>query len=232
MFSSFYFDLSFYSFNYTHKALSSSKTLDTFWHITLAAMAAPSKETWQLTAAEALPLLRSGSLTVTAYARSLLDRIQRRDPHVRAWVYLSPSHILTQAQLLDDVPPASRGPLHGLPIAIKDVILTKDMPTQYNSPLYESDEAINVDANVVMSLRALGALIFGKTATTEFACSKRGGWHQNLARNAWDEERTPGGSSSGSGAAVGDCQVPVALGTQTGGSVVRPASFNGCYGFK
>lgn len=194
-------------------------------------MAAP-KQPWQLTATEALPLLRSGSLTVEAYARSLLDRIQRRDHAVKAWVYLSPSHILTAAKHLDDIPPASRGPLHGLPVAVKDVILTKDMPTQYNSPLFESDAPIAMDASVVMSLRALGALIIGKTTTTEFACSKRGGWHQNLTRNAHDEGRTPGGSSSGSGAAVGDFQVPVALGTQTGGSVVRPASFNGCYGFK
>lgn len=195
-------------------------------------MITQNKQPWQLTASEALPLLRSGSLTVEAYARSLLDRIQRRDNQVKAWVYLSPSHILTEARRLDDEAPESRGPLHGLPVAVKDVILTKDMPTQYNSPLFESDGAIQMDANVVMSLRAMGALIFGKTATTEFACSKRGNWHQNFARNAHDQDRTPGGSSSGSGAAVGDFQVPVAIGTQTGGSVVRPASFNGCYGFK
>lgn len=191
-----------------------------------------SKQPWQLTASEALPLLKDGSLTVEAYARSLLDRIQRRDQQVKAWVYLSPSQILSSARALDDIPTASRGPLHGLPIAVKDVILTKDMPTQYNSPLFQSDTPITADANVIMSLRALGALVYGKTATTEFACSKRGGWWQNLARNAHHEGRTPGGSSSGSGAAVGDWQVPVAIGTQTGGSVVRPASFNGCFGFK
>lgn len=193
---------------------------------------ASSKQPWQLTATEALPLLRSGTLTVETYARSLLDRIQRRDPQVRAWVYLSPSQILTSARQLDDVAPSARGPLHGLPIAVKDVILTNDMPTQYNSPLFASEDPIPTDANVVMSLRAMGALVFGKTATTEFACSKRGGWHQNLCRNCCDPARTPGGSSSGSAAAVADGQVPVALGTQTGGSVVRPASFNGCYGFK
>lgn len=83
-----------------------------------------------------------------------------------------------------------------------------------------------------MSLRQAGALIFGKTTTTEFATSKQGGWHQNFTQNVHDPKRTPGGSSSGSGAAVGDFQVPVALGTQTGGSIIRPASFNGCYGFK
>lgn len=190
------------------------------------------KEPWRLTASEALPLLRTGDLKVETYARSLLDRIQRRDAQVRAWVWLSPSFILQAAKALDDIPPADRGPLHGLPIGVKDVILTKDMPTQYNSPLFESEEPIQMDANVVMTLRAQGALIFGKTATTEFACSKQGNHHQNLCRNPHDATRTPGGSSSGSGAAVGDYQVPVAIGTQTGGSVVRPGSFNGCFGFK
>lgn len=190
------------------------------------------KDLHSLTATEALPILRRGDLKVETYARALLDRIQRRDPAVRAWAWLSPSHILSESTRLDALPASSRGPLHGLPIGIKDVILTHDMPTQYNSPLFESETPIAADANVVMSLRAMGALVFGKTATTEFACSKRGGVHQNYCRNCWDEGRTPGGSSSGSGAAVGDGQVPVALGTQTGGSVVRPASFNGCYGFK
>ena len=103
---------------------------------------------------------------------------------------------------------------------------------QYNSKLYESEEPIAVDANCILTLRAAGALIFGKTSTTEFATTKQGNWHQNLARNPHDSSRTPGGSSSGSGAAVGDFQVPIALGTQTGGSIIRPASFNGCYGFK
>ena len=191
-----------------------------------------SKQSWQLTASEALPLLREGKLTAEQYARSLLDRIQRRDQQVKAWVWLNPSYILEQAKKLDDIAPADRGPLHGLPIGVKDVILTKDMPTQYNSPVFESEEPSGVDANVVMSLRAMGALIMGKTCTTEFASSKRGNHHQNIARNAHDPGRTPGGSSAGSGAAVGDWQVPVALGTQTGGSVVRPASFNGCFGFK
>jgi Asp-tRNA(Asn)/Glu-tRNA(Gln) amidotransferase A subunit family amidase len=88
------------------------------------------------------------------------------------------------------------------------------MPTQYNSRLYESEDPVKVDANCVMTLRASGALIFGKTSTTEFATSKQGNFHQNLTSNAHDPKRTPGGSSSGSGAAVGDFQVPIALGTQ------------------
>lgn len=191
-----------------------------------------SKEPWQLTAAEALPLLRTGELTAVRYAQSLLNRIQGRDQQVKAWVFLSPNLILQNAQKLDDIPVSRRGPLHGLPIAIKDIILTKDMPTQYNSKLYETQSPITMDASCIMTLRGAGALIMGKATTTEFATTKQGNWHQNLTRNAHDSKRTPGGSSSGSGAAVGDFQVPVALGTQTGGSIIRPSSFNGCYGLK
>ncbi|KAK5168219.1 uncharacterized protein LTR77_006788 [Saxophila tyrrhenica] len=190
------------------------------------------EEPWKLTAAEVLPLLRSGELKVLDLAKSLLTRIHQRDESVKAWVWLSPSQILQQAQVLDDIPSAQRGPLHGLPVGVKDIILTKDMPTQYNSKLYQSETPINADANCIITLRQAGALIFGKTTTTEFASSKQGNWHQNHTANPHDLERTPGGSSSGSGAAVGDFQIPVALGTQTGGSIIRPASFNGCYGFK
>ena len=190
------------------------------------------KESWRLTAAEALPLLRSGELTAVDYAKSLLERIQRRDQEVKAWVYLNPSQILQNAQRLDEIPAAQRGPLHGLPIGVKDIILTKDMPTQYNSRLFESDDPITADANCIITLRQSGALLFGKTSTTEFATTKQGNWHQNKTCNPHDSKRTPGGSSSGSGAAVGDFQVPIALGTQTGGSIIRPGSFNGCYGFK
>ncbi|KAK4574776.1 hypothetical protein LTR86_001618 [Recurvomyces mirabilis] len=190
------------------------------------------KQPWQMTATEVLPLLKSGRLTVVDYAKGLLERIHTRDQVVKAWVWLPPSTILQRAKELDGLPSNQRGPLHGLPVGVKDVILTKEMPTQYNSRTFESEEPSGIDANVIMSLRAMGALIFGKTATTEFASSKQGGWHQNLTCNPQDPKRTPGGSSSGSGAAVADFQIPVALGTQTGGSIVRPASFNGCYGFK
>ena len=190
------------------------------------------KEPWQLTATEISPYLRKGELKVEDYVKSLLSRIHQRDSAVRAWVFFSPSLILQRAKELDDLPLDQRGPLFGLPVAVKDVILTKDMPTQYNSRMFQTEEASGVDANCVMSLRQSGALIFGKTSTTEFATSKQGNWHQNLTANARDPKRTPGGSSSGSAAAVADFQVPFALGTQTGGSIVRPASFNGCYGFK
>jgi Asp-tRNA(Asn)/Glu-tRNA(Gln) amidotransferase A subunit family amidase len=192
----------------------------------------PPKDPWKLTAVEALPLLRNGDLKAIDYAKSLLHRIQQRDQDVKAWVFLNPSQILQNAQRLDELPASQRGPLHGLPVGVKDIILTKDMPTQYNSKLFESETPIGVDASCVATLRGSGALVFGKVTTTEFATTKQGNWHQNLTRNALDPKRTPGGSSSGSGAAVGDFQVPVALGTQTGGSIIRPASFNGCYGLK
>jgi Asp-tRNA(Asn)/Glu-tRNA(Gln) amidotransferase A subunit family amidase len=185
-----------------------------------------------LTATQALHLIRSGNLTIESYATSLLTHISSRDSLTKAWVHLPHDLILSNARALDAVPFANRSPIHGLPIGIKDVILTKDMPTQYNSRIFESAQPIGIDAAPVATLRAAGALIFGKLSTTEFATSKQGNWHQNLTSNAHDAERTPGGSSSGSGAAVGDFQIPVALGTQTGGSVVRPASFNGTYGFK
>ncbi|ATY66797.1 glutamyl-tRNA(Gln) amidotransferase subunit A [Cordyceps militaris] len=180
-----------------------------------------------LTAAEVLAYIRAGELTVEQYAQALLDRIAERDAQVQAWAYIDHGHVLEQARALDAVPFAQRGPLHGMPIGVKDVIYTKDMPTQFNSDAYKGDFP-KVDAAPIKLLRAAGALLLGKTTTTEFAATGEG----PPTRNPHDLSRTPGGSSSGSGASVGDFQVPVALGTQTGGSVIRPACFNGVYGFK
>ncbi|CZR50435.1 related to glu/asp-tRNA amidotransferase subunit A [Phialocephala subalpina] len=181
-----------------------------------------------LTASGALALMKDGTLTVESYVTSLLSRISARDHVVKAWAYLSPEHVLSEARKLDQIPPEKRGPLHGIAIGVKDVILTKDMPTAHNSPIYKGEPAPLVDAAPVIALRAAGALIFGKTTTTEFASTTDGG----PSTNPHDPTRTPGGSSSGSGAAVGDFQVPIGLGTQTGGSTIRPGSFNGIYGFK
>ncbi|RGP74762.1 amidase [Fusarium sporotrichioides] len=184
-------------------------------------------ETYKLTATEVIAKIRDGQLTVEEYAESLLVRIKERDPIVKGWAYLNPDQVLYEARKLDQIPKESRGPLHGVAVAVKDVIYTKDMPTQFNSPIYEGD-APQVDAASVIILRKAGALIFGKTTTTEFAATTQG----PATTNPHDSSRTPGGSSSGSGAVVGDFQVPIALGTQTGGSTIRPASFNGIYGFK
>ncbi|CAH0057652.1 unnamed protein product [Clonostachys solani] len=184
-------------------------------------------EPYLLTATECLEKFKDGSLTVEAYARSLLSRIEQRDPVVKAWTYLDPAYVIEQAKALDQIPPAKRGPLHGVSIAVKDVMYTKRMPTQHNSPIYKGDSP-EVDAGSVTVLKNAGALLIGKSATTEFASAKNG----PPTCNPHDPTRTPGGSSSGSGAAVGDFQAAIGLGTQTGGSTIRPGSFNGVYSMK
>ncbi len=184
-----------------------------------------SREPAMLTASEALLRMRSGELSVEAMARTCLTRIAARDESVRAWTYIDADLVLAEARELDRRGPS--GPLHGLPIGVKDVLLTENMPTQYNSPIYQGFHP-RIDASCVAILRAAGALIFGKTDTVEFAATGR----KALTRNPHDLTRTPGGSSSGSAAAVADFHVPVALGTQTGGSIIRPASFCGIYGMK
>lgn len=178
-----------------------------------------------LSASELKPLLASGRLSSTALARACLERVRERDDDVRAWSYIDPDTVLAQARALDEC--SHRGPLHGIPVGIKDVLLTGDMPTQYNSPIYQGYHP-RIDAAAVATLRAAGALIFGKTDTVEFAANGRSA----ATRNPHDLARTPGGSSSGSAAAVADFHVPLTLGTQTGGSIIRPASYCGVYGFK
>ena len=118
---------------------------------------------FRLTPSEVQAKLKEGSVTVEAYAGSLLSRIAARDTTTHAWAYLNPDRVLEQARLLDKVSREQRGPLHGIPIGIKDVLLTKDMPTQYNSPIYE-DDTPEVDAAAVKILRNAGALIFGEHA--------------------------------------------------------------------
>ncbi|KAK4899739.1 hypothetical protein LTR27_003005 [Elasticomyces elasticus] len=186
-----------------------------------------SSEPYRLSATEVLQRFSNGDLTVVEYATSLLDRIDQRQPVVKAWEYIDRAQVLLQARDLDKVPKEQRGPLHGVGIAVKDVIYTKAMPTQHNSPIYKDDQ-VELDAGSVIMLRAAGALILGKTRTTEFAATVKG----PATTNPHDSGRTPGGSSSGSGAAVADFQAPIALGTQTGGSTIRPGSFNGVYAMK
>jgi Asp-tRNA(Asn)/Glu-tRNA(Gln) amidotransferase A subunit family amidase len=173
----------------------------------------------RLDATAGLALIAEGRLEPHAWAAACLKRATMREPEVHAWAHLDPAQVLG-AQ-------SCAGPLHGVPIGVKDVILTKDMPTQYNSPIYAGFHP-QVDAACVAVLRAAGALIFGKTQTVEFAATGR----KAQTRNPHDLTRTPGGSSSGSAAAVADFHVPIALGTQTGGSILRPASYCGVYGFK
>jgi Asp-tRNA(Asn)/Glu-tRNA(Gln) amidotransferase A subunit family amidase len=156
---------------------------------------------------------------------SCLERIRTRDPIVRAWAHLDPDRVIARAREADDA--ETRGPLHGLPFGVKDIFSTFDMPTRCNSLLY-GDRPNGPDAAAVAVLRASGGIVLGKTATVEFAFGGR----RPATRNPHDPTHTPGGSSAGSAAAVADFMTPVALGTQTAGSILRPAAFNGIYGFK
>ena len=181
-----------------------------------------------LTAQIARREIARGALSSEFYVSACLDRIAALEPDIRAFVHLDPGHALAQARALDrrqaDGEPL--GPLHGVPVAIKDIFDTHDFPTEYGSPLYAGHRPAR-DATVVARLRAAGAVIIGKTVTTEFAY-----FHPGKTRNPHDTSRTPGGSSSGSAAAVAAGMVPLALGSQTNGSVIRPASFCGVFGAK
>ncbi|KAG6032571.1 hypothetical protein E4U41_007204 [Claviceps citrina] len=188
----------------------------------------PKTDLFRLSATQAAELIRQNHLSAQEYTQAILERVKLRDPQVRAWVYLDEKAIMDQAKRLDLLPVEKRGPLHGLPIGIKDIFLTRDMPTRYYSRLHAHDGNAAADSAAVSILRSAGAIIFGKTATTEFASMTEGG----PCTNPNNPKHTPGGSSSGSAAAVVDYQVPLAIGTQTGGSIVRPGSLNGCYGFK
>ena len=179
----------------------------------------------QLSAAAAAALIRTKQLSCEELVRACLARIMARDPVVKAWLSLDPEYVIRRARELDKTTP--KGPLHGLPFGVKDVIDTADYPTTQNSPIYDQLK-VGRDAACVGIVRGSGALILGKTDTVEFASTGR----KALTTNPFNPAHTPGGSSSGSGAAVGDYQVPLAFGTQTGGSHIRPASFNGIYGMK
>jgi Asp-tRNA(Asn)/Glu-tRNA(Gln) amidotransferase A subunit family amidase len=179
----------------------------------------------QFTASEIAARIRDGRITAEAVARACLARIAERDADVRAWSFVDPDAVIRRARELDKGP--IRGPLHGVPIGVKDMIDTADMPTQHNSPIFVGHQP-SLDAAPVATLRAVGAIILGKTDTTEFAAAGR--WA--ATRHPLDLRHTPGGSSAGSAAAVADFQVPVALGTQTAGSTMRPAAFCGVFAFK
>lgn len=165
-----------------------------------------------------------GRLTAERALRDCLSRIRSREGVVNAWEHLAPDQALAVARAVDRNGYAA--PLAGIPIAIKDVIDTADMPTTYGSPLYAGHRP-DADAQIVAKLRKQGAVIPGKTVSTEFAYLR-----PSRTRNPLDVSRTPGGSSSGSAAAVADRMVPVAIGTQTAGSTIRPAAFCGVVGFK
>lgn len=182
-------------------------------------------ELWRLTASDAAARMAKGKLSSEAYVAACLARIAERETLVRAFAHIDAEAALAEARARDREP--RRGPLHGIPVAVKDVIDVAGQPTQHGSPLYTGFRPAQ-DADCVALLRAAGAVILGKTETLEFAAGGR----KPPTRNPHDPEHTPGGSSSGSAAAVADFMVPLALGTQTGGSTIRPASFCGIYAMK
>ncbi|MCH1456879.1 MAG: amidase [Planktomarina temperata] len=183
---------------------------------------------YTLTATEAVQAIASGHLSSVDLVKSCLAQIADTDASIKAWAYLDPESALAQAAECDRIRKAGlgTGPLHGLPVGLKDVIDTRDMPTQRGTDIFK-DRQPEKDARLVERLRESGAVIMGKTVTTELAFV-----HANDTRNPHNPEHSPGGSSSGSAAAVAACHVPLAVGTQTNGSVIRPASFCGTFGFK
>lgn len=181
-----------------------------------------------LTATEVASDLARGAISAEDYSRACLSRIDALEGEIKAFVHLDRDHVLAQALALDEQRAQGRpiGPLHGIPVAVKDIIDTTDYPTELGSPLGAGRRAWH-DATVVAKLRAAGAVIIGKSVTTEFAY-----FHPGPTRNPHDRTRTPGGSSSGSAAAVAANMVPLALGTQTNGSTIRPAAFCGVFAVK
>jgi Asp-tRNA(Asn)/Glu-tRNA(Gln) amidotransferase A subunit family amidase len=182
----------------------------------------------ELTAIEAAERIAEGDLSAEEYTSACLARIAEVDGKVRAFVHLDAADALRQARALDERRRAGNaiGPLHGVPVGIKDIFDTADYPTECGSPLLKGRAPMR-DCAAVARLREAGAVIIGKTVTTEFAY-----FHPGATRNPHDTERTPGGSSSGSAAAVAAGMVPLAIGSQTNGSVIRPAAYCGVYGFK
>jgi Asp-tRNA(Asn)/Glu-tRNA(Gln) amidotransferase A subunit family amidase len=181
-----------------------------------------------LTTVEAALGIASGALSSEELVGACLARIDALEPQVRAWAFLDRGQALAEAKAADARRREGKGvgPLHGVPVGIKDIIDTADMPTENGSAAFKGRRPAK-DASCIAALRAAGAILLGKTVTTELANA-----HPSGTRNPRNLEHTPGGSSSGSAAAVAAGMVPAALGTQTAGSVIRPAAFCGIYGFK
>jgi Asp-tRNA(Asn)/Glu-tRNA(Gln) amidotransferase A subunit family amidase len=181
-----------------------------------------------LSAMDAARAIRDGAISSEQLVEACLARVREADGEVQSWHYLDPEHALVQARARDRDRSEGRpcGPLHGVPVGLKDIIDTEDLPTEDGTVLHAGRTPAH-DATVAAMLRAAGAVIMGKTVTTECAYYSPG-----KTRNPHNAEHTPGGSSSGSAAAVAAGMVPLALGSQTNGSTIRPAAFCGIYGFK
>lgn len=186
------------------------------------------KEPMELTIQEAGERMRAGELTAEKLMESCLERIHSREATIHAWVEVYEQEAIAEARRCDRESQQGqwRGPLHGIPIGVKDIIDVKGQWTRCGTPVYPANLP-DKDAPVIARLRNAGAILLGKTETTPFANND-----PTITRNPWNPEHTPGGSSSGSGAAVADRMCPAALGTQTGGSLLRPAAYTGVVGFK
>ena len=186
------------------------------------------REITLISATKASEAIRAGKMTSEELVSACLERIAAIEDKIGAWAYLDADHALKQACEADRIQQDGQtlGPLHGIPVGVKDIFDTRDMPTEDGTVLHAGRQP-QEDATAVALLREAGAVILGKTITTELAVYAPG-----KTRNPHDLERTPGGSSSGSAAAVAAGMVPLAIGTQTNGSVIRPASYCGVYGYK
>ena len=184
----------------------------------------PTTDLNHLSASAVARNIAAGETTAVTVVEACLARIEEREGSLHAWAFIDPNLALEQAHACDNATP--RGLLHGVPLGVKDIIDTADMPTEMGSPIYAGRRP-PTDASCVALARAAGAIILGKTVTTEFAGSFPG-----PTTNPYDSTRSPGGSSSGSAAAVADYMVPAAFGTQTGSSILRPSSYCGVIGYK
>jgi amidase len=183
-----------------------------------------SKLTHTLTATEIVAAVQGGEITCESVAQACLDRVAERDPDVQAWEFVDPENVLRHARAIDKN--STKGVLAGVPFGVKDIIDSGDMPSQYGSQIYSGYQP-RADAACIALARKADAVLLGKTVTTEFA-----NYQPARTRHPLDLSRTPGGSSSGSAAAVADDMVPLAIGTQTTGSTVKPASFCGVFAYR
>ncbi|MEM8540897.1 MAG: amidase [Pseudomonadota bacterium] len=181
-----------------------------------------------LSASEAAAKIKEGSLSSVDLVKACLAKIEETDGQIKAWAHIDADAALAQAEAMDDIRRRgyATGPLHGVPVGLKDIVDTKDMPTENGTAIFKGRQP-DADASIVERLKEAGAIVLGKTVTTEMAFM-----HPSKTHNPHNLAHTPGGSSSGSAAAVAGFHVPLAVGTQTNGSVIRPASFCGTYGFK
>jgi Asp-tRNA(Asn)/Glu-tRNA(Gln) amidotransferase A subunit family amidase len=183
-------------------------------------------EAHKLDALSAIAAIKARQITVSEYVGALISHIEASEPEVQAWQHFEPEQVMAQAAVLDARGDLPQLPLAGMAVGVKDIIDTAGMPTE-NGTVLDAGRRPQADAAAVRALREAGAAVMGKTVTTELAFM-----HPARTRNPRNLEYSPGGSSSGSVAAVAAGMVPIALGTQTAGSVIRPAAFCGVYGLK